>query len=313
MVVAPCTAHADDDGERRPAAEAAFRSGSELMARGNVAEACASFEQSRRLEPTLGTVLRLADCYETMGRTASAWALFVEARGAAVVAGNADQERLATERAHHLEQRLSKIVLHVEESVEGEQLKINGVAVPAAGWGSTLPVDPGLQHIEVSAPGHSGWAVDVDAEFGPRTVSVHVPRLNAAVREVVVPTPVDAAPKRGFRNSMRTIGLVTGTVGLGGVALGGVFAAQAYGASTRECRKGDLNGCNESSTALKNDARAAATRATIAFVAGGALLAAGVTLLVLAPAKRESHALFQPRLRKVKWLGTAGLTLQGEF
>ena len=112
---------------------------------------------------------------------------------------------------------------------------------------------------------------------------------------------------------MRTIGLVTGTVGLGGVALGGVFAAQAYGASTRECRKGDLNGCNESSTALKNDARAAATRATVAFVAGGALLAAGVTLLVLAPAKRESHALFQPRLRKVKWLGTAGLTLQGEF
>lgn len=285
------------------------------MARGNVVEACASFEQSRRLEPTPGTLLRLADCYETMGKTASAWALFVEARAAAAVAGHADEETLAAERAHHLEQRLSKIALHVEESVEGEELKINGTSVPASAWGSALPVDPGLQHIEVSAPGHSGWAVDVDAEFGPRTVSVHVPRLDAAVREVVASTPVEGAPapKRGFRNSMRTIGLVTGTVGLGGVALGGVFAAQAYGASTRECRKGDLNGCNESSTALKNDARAAATRATVAFVAGGALLAAGVTLLVLAPAKRESHALFQPRLRKVKWLGTAGLTLQGEF
>lgn len=310
--MAPCSARAEGDGARHSMAEAAFRSGTELIARGDAVAACESFEQSRRLEPTLGTLLRLADCYEAIGRTASAWRLFVEASVAASAAAKAEQERVATERANQLEQRLSKIALHVEESVEGERLEVNGVPIPAAAWISPLPVDPGPQHIEVSAPGHSPWAVDVDASVGPKTVNVSVPRLHPAEPLVAAPIAREAVavPKRGFRDSMRTIGLVTGTVGLGGVALGGVFAAQASGG--RECRKGDLNGCNESA-ALKNDARTAATRATIAFVAGGALLAAGVTLLVLAPAKREAHALFKPRLRKVKWLGTAGLTLQGEF
>lgn len=255
--------------------------------------------------------MRLADCYESIGKTASAWRLFVEARSAASISGRADQEKIAAERAMQLEPRLSKIALRIKVSVAGEELKVNGVSIPTSAWSAPFPVDPGPQQIEVNAPGYLSWTSDVDVEYGARTVSVDVPRLRPVKDALAVPaTELAPAPKKDLRDSLRTIGFVTGTVGLGGVALGGVFAAQAYG--SRECRKGDLNGCNEA-IGLKNDARTAATRATVAFVAGGALVAAGVTLLVLAPAKRESHAVFQPRLRKVKWLGTAGVTLQGEF
>lgn len=320
MTAAP-RAHAELSGTQKAAAEAAFQAGVDLMAADKAAEACAKFESSQQMDPALGTMLRLADCYETINKTASAWALFVEARSAAAVSGRADRESIAAERANSLAQRLTKIELQVQGKVDREELKINGVLIPSGSWDAPLPVDPGKLHVEVSAPGYLSWSGDYDAPPGPSTLKVSVPLLSPAPSEPVplqprptLPAPTPSAERPG--SALRTIGLVTGTVGLGGVALGGLFAAQAYSKnqdSLKECRKGDPNACNENGVGLRNDARTAGTRATIAFVAGGALLAAGVTLFVLAPSRHESQALFHPRLRKVKWLGTAGVAVQGEF
>jgi len=50
-----------------------FQKGVELMAIGKSAEACEKFDSSHQLDPALGTMLRLADCYERTGKTASAY------------------------------------------------------------------------------------------------------------------------------------------------------------------------------------------------------------------------------------------------
>lgn len=321
LTVSP-KARAEVSATQKAAAEAAFQAGVDLMASDKAAEACAKFESSQQMDPALGTMLRLADCYEAINKTASAWALFVEARSAAAVQGRADRESIAAERANSLAQRLSKLELHVEGKVPGQEIKINGVLIPSGSWDAPLPVDPGKLHVEASASGHLSWSADYDAPPGPSTLKVGLPPLSAAPPEPVPMQPGPALVAQSPRveqqpgSTMRTIGLVTGTVGLGGVALGGVFAAQAYSKnqdSLKDCRKGDPNACNENGVGLRNDARTAGTRATIAFVAGGALLAAGVTLFVLAPSRHESQAMFHPRLRKVKWVGTAGVALQGDF
>jgi hypothetical protein len=315
--------HAQTAGTQKAAAEAAFQAGVDLMAHDRAAEACAKFESSQQMDPALGTMLRLADCYETIGKTASAWALFLEARSAAGGQGRGDRESIAGERAKSLEQRLSKLELHVEDKVAGEELKINGVLIPPGSWDAALPVDPGKQRIEVRAPGYTPWSTEVEAATGPSTVNVTIPRLAPAPAETAETTPAPsatvtaapAAPARSSGSAARTWGYVTGTVGLGALALGGVFTAQAYSKnqdSLKECKKGDPNSCSEEGVSLRDDARTAGNRATIALIAGGALVAAGVTLIVLAPSKRESQALFQPRLRSVKW-ASAGVTLQGDF
>src|SRR3954465_9465866 len=66
-------------GGNRAAAEALFNQGRDLMTAGKFVEACPKFEASQQLDPGLGTMLNLAECYEKTGRTASAWAEYREA------------------------------------------------------------------------------------------------------------------------------------------------------------------------------------------------------------------------------------------
>jgi serine/threonine-protein kinase len=76
---------------------------------GHYEEACPKFEESRRLLAGVGTIYNLADCYEHVGRTASAWATFLDAAAAAASAGEGEREKVARTRAAALEPRLTRL------------------------------------------------------------------------------------------------------------------------------------------------------------------------------------------------------------
>jgi hypothetical protein len=78
IAIAPAPVFAEPSAQDKAAAEVLFRSGTQLMDRRQFLEACEKFDASDRLDPALGTRLWLADCYDRAGKTASAWALFVE-------------------------------------------------------------------------------------------------------------------------------------------------------------------------------------------------------------------------------------------
>ena len=65
--------------EDQAAARALFNEGRELLTAGRYAEACPKFEAARKLYASAGILLNLGDCYERLGRTASAWTEFGEA------------------------------------------------------------------------------------------------------------------------------------------------------------------------------------------------------------------------------------------
>src|SRR5688500_5523674 len=75
----------------KAAAEALFDQGLRLMKQNSFSEACPKLEESNRIDPAVGTLLYLGECYERVGKTASAWATFREAASLATNSSQPDR------------------------------------------------------------------------------------------------------------------------------------------------------------------------------------------------------------------------------
>jgi serine/threonine-protein kinase len=267
------------------AAEALFREGRKLFDEGRTTEACPKFAESQRLAPAPGTLLNLAGCYEKQGLTASAWATFQSAASEAHRKGRQDWEQLARDRAAALEPSLSHLTVVVPETslVSGLSIRRDGEPLGRAAWSTAIPVDPGAHVVDASAPGYEAWSQSVQVDAGGASRSVTVPALGATTAPA---SPASATPG----SAQRTLGLVLGGAGLVGVGIGSFFGLRAMSQENdahSHCRT-DVY-CTQQGVDLGNDAKSSAGVATIAFIAGGAALAAGVALFFTAP-KRQAPA-----------------------
>ena len=95
----PSLARADSSLADKAAAQSLFDEGRKLMTEGKFAQACPKLAESQKLDPGVGTQFNLADCYERLGQTASAWAGFLEAASTAKSMGQGEREKVARERA----------------------------------------------------------------------------------------------------------------------------------------------------------------------------------------------------------------------
>ena len=224
------------------AAELAFREGRELMNQGRYREACPKFAESQRLDPAPGTQLNLADCYEKMGRTATAWETFRAAEAAANEAGQRDFASEARKRAEALQPRLSKLTLTAAEPVAGLEVTLDGKPVTAL-LGSAAPVDPGDHQVAAAAPSRQGWSRTVRVDKQGTTVSVEIPALVAIRQADQAAQPIDdkIAPEPGGRRHRMTPlawGLAIGAGAALAVGIG--FDISAY-RDLADCR--DSGGC----------------------------------------------------------------------
>ena len=128
------------------------------------------------------------------------------------------------------------------------------------------------------------------------STTVHVPALVDAPTEVVAPagapTPLPSnVPENPPASSspLKTAGLVVGGVGVAGLVVGGIFGAIAISknssANSGHCggSLGGPNQCDPTGVGLRSDAVNAGNISTIAFIAGGAVLATGAVLFFSAP------------------------------
>ena len=310
VVLSSALAAAEPSSTERAAAETLFQQGSELLASKQLAQACEKFEASQQLDPALGTLLRLADCYDRVGKTASAWTAFRDAASLAGSRNEAERQRIASERANDLEKRMPKIELKVDAHARssGLELRLNGANIPAATWDTPLPVDPGRQKIEASAPGKVTFSTLVDIAPGAGTRAVEIPALLA--KPVDTTHPVVAAggheeERSAAPHTQRTVGFVLGGVGLVGAGIGaflGYRAHQLNQSSLDQCRASDANACTQEGADLRDSARHWATGSTVSFVAAGALLVGG-TILIFTGGSNDSA--------KSAWNVTASPSLRG--
>lgn len=292
----------------KAAAEALFDEGVSLLKAGKYEQACKKLESSQRIEPGIGTLLYLGECYKKVGRTASAWATFREAASKAEAAGESGRAKAGMDRADEIEPELSKVAFLVAEEnqgIEGLVVEQAGLAVGRAVWGTPVPVDPGEIKVTARAPGYEPFEISVEVKKGPAAIEVTIPPLVKGEGEPLVespeeapaaatqPAPADEEPGQQPGQGQRIAGLVIGGVGVVGMGVGGVFGVIAMNkeGSAKDVCTGTVCDPNENGVELTEQAQSAALVSTIGFAAGGALLAGGLVLYFTAPSTRESARL----------------------
>jgi hypothetical protein len=303
------------------AAEALFNEARKLMSQGNFAAACPQLEESQKLDPGMGTLYNLGDCYEKTGRIASAWAAFLEVAAQAKGAGQTAREGDARARAAALESKLSRLTVVVEgplASLDGLAIKRGGVPVGKAQWGLALPVDPGEHPIEVSAPGKKPWSGKVQIPPNGAAVRFAIPALEDAPATPTTPPTSTAASssmeetsKSKGGNAQRTTGLVIGGIGIVSLGAGAIFGAMSMGKKSDgddHC-KPDNNHCDAAGVTARDDAIADGNLSTIFLIIGGAATMGGITLYLTAPKEKHNAALITPMVAR----GGGGLSLRGSF
>lgn len=308
-------------GPSKAAAEALFQEGRALFEQGKFQEGCPKLAESQRIDPATGTLLALALCHEGEGKLASAWSEFTTVEGQARQAGRDDREAIAREHAAALRPRLSTLTVEVTPEVAatpGLEVRVNGAQIGAGSFGSAVPVDGGEHRVEASAPGKKPWLISVSGKTELDALRVSIPALvDAAGSETAAPQATPAAsgdeasvePNSG--SGMRTAGLITAGAGVIAIGVGSYFALDAksdYDAADKECSG---NVCPDPSYEATEDARAQGTLATVLFAVGGAAIAAGVTLWLLAPDGKKS----EPAAVRVEriGLGPGGVILRGSY
>lgn len=317
--VSPRVAHAQSsDAQRKAAAEALFDEGKALLLKGEFAEACVRLEQSQDIDPGVGTLLYLGECYLRTGRLASAWAIFREAASAARASGQAERARIGDERARELRPQLSQIAFLVPTPrPEGYELLIDGHLVSTALYGVFFPVDAGRHQVVARAPGHDTWSLVVDVGGDAQRQTVQVAplapaQLSRAVSvEPAMPPPT--APATGTSDGARWVAYGLGAGGVLALGAGVVFGLKANDKEGEADRFCGADACWDPRGAeLNESARDWALAANVSYGIGVAALAAGaIVYFTSGGARRESPSASADELTVV--LGARQVGVRGTF
>jgi hypothetical protein len=282
----------------KASAEVLFSEGRRLMGEGKVDEACPKFADSQKLDPSSGTLLNLANCYEKLGRNASAWAIYQEAASLAASTQRADHLPVAQKRAAALLPLLAKVTVSISHPVEGLEVKRDGVPVARSEWGLAVPVDPGSHAYVAEAPGYKPARVSLTVpptpEGGPAPSLIlalpDLEKLPLATEKPAVVAPAGpvgpVTPPPSAWRPQRTVALVMGGVGLVGFGVAAGFAGLAkstYNSSLPNCAPTDPSRCSLTGVNQRNDALQQGNIATGALAVGAAAAVAGIILWATAP------------------------------
>lgn len=318
-------------------ARSLFRDARKLMEAKQYPAACAKLEESQRLDPGIGTQFNLADCWERLGKTASAWALFLDVTAATRAAGQSEREAVARGRAEALEGRLSRLQLRVEERDPKLSITRDAAELGRASWNSEFPVDPGTTVLEAKAPGKQSWTKQVTIPSTAGVTTVVVPALAptsdasaSASTEAEAETPAtsnqDTSTVADATTAKRTPGGVqrAAAYGLGGLGVVGIAAGSyfliRYNSKNSEAKSICPSGFNCAGTdqerhdAFVEDARSAAPWVYVGFGGGAAALVAGAVLYFTA-AKPAEVARQSPTWIALPMVGPkhAGAAVTGQF
>jgi hypothetical protein len=268
-------------------AESLFREGKKLLAQQQYDQACPKFAESARIEPSSGVELALAICYEGAGKLASAWGAYTTAIALARRDGRPDRVEAATQAAAVLEPKLARVSIAVAPrtaALAGLEIRQDGVVLGTGAW-SGSPVDSGSHTLEAKAPGHVPFTTVFTIENAAPPQTVTVPTLQELApsppEPPSQPSPVERQRPSGLLRTAEYIGIGTGLA----LVIPGLITGAIAISDARDVRRAcPTTPCSNASAVSENQtAGTLADTSTGLLVAGGALIAGGVLMVLFAP------------------------------
>jgi hypothetical protein len=283
-------------------ADALFKKGKKLLAEKRYADACSAFEQVDKLDPGIGAKLNVARCYEEWGRLARAYQWYVEAHKMAVETKD-DRAAKIKERLEDVDGDVPRVTIRMPEGADPvavTRLMLDGQPVVLSLLGEEQRVDPGPHVIEYTVNGEKKKKMAPVERGGSSEVMLDIPKAKKTDKPDPGETPekpgVVAPPVPG--RNQRIIGISVASAGLVTMGIAGIVTLGARGtyndAIGAHCM-GTTTMCDPEGLTITRDARHTANIATVVTLLGGAALAGGIVLYVLAPAKSagsSEHALY---------------------
>ena len=288
--------------EAKAGARAAATQGLDAFAAKRYGEALDLFTRAESLMHAPTHVLMIARAQAALGRLVRARESYV-ALGRETLAANAppafkQAQADGKKELEALEPRVPSIDVKLSDPAAKVTITMDGEPLPAALVGIPHPVDPGEHVLKAQGDKHVSDEKSVRVEEGGHVVVVLQLRPSADATTGPATPPPSTAPVQDKPEQGPPPGrglAIAGYVGIGlgvvGVGLGAVFtglgfakrgeADDAYTACGAVCVDGSPGAENVKS--LDDDANTKQTIGLVGLIAGGALAATGVTLLVLSP------------------------------
>jgi hypothetical protein len=300
-----------------PAAEALFRSGRELVEKGDWAAGCPKFEASLELYLSASTLLNIARCHEHNGKIASAWATYRRALVVNKETPGAERkkalEELAEKGIASLEPRLPKLRIVIPVAPTRLEVTRNAQYVPLASLGTSIPVDPGEHTIVVRAPGYRTERRSVTVVEG-KTERIEIALILGEGGD-------DIEGATQGRVSGHVIPTWSIGVGAGGLALltaAAIFRvdqALIEGRQQGICKNDVTTGCPPTYIPDADNARKNRDFALFVGLGSGGVIALGAAVMGALLTPSASPAEGSAEVAAGAWIGpgSAGASLQGRF
>lgn len=279
-------------------AEELFRQAKQAMDDQRWEDACPKLAESYRLDPGGGTMLTLALCHESQGKTAAAWAEFGEALSFAKRDGRPNREAIAREHMDALKPRLVRLRLTVDSAtgrLKDVVIKRDGIELKSASWDVAAPVDPGEHVIEAAAPGYTPFLLTTKIAGEGQIIDVRVPpldpvKVSSSEPPLAVVMPADGSsrtPPRPERAAGGSRSLRIGSYAAGGIGLA-LLGAGTYLSFAASSDQDDANRLcpaaqcsNRDGVDASHDAAQKADFATGFFIGGAVALGAATVMWLL--------------------------------